>query len=37
MVASVEPNVRVGVHEKLRLAMNPERMHFFDAATEAVI
>ncbi len=37
MVASVEPNVRVGVHEKLRLALNPERLHFFDAASEAVI
>jgi len=37
MVASIEPNVRIGVHEKLRLAMNPERLHFFDAASEAVI
>ena len=37
MVASVEPSVRVGVSEKLRLALNPERLHFFDAATEAVI
>jgi multiple sugar transport system ATP-binding protein len=37
MVASVEPDVRVGIHEKLRLAINPERLHFFDAASEAVI
>jgi multiple sugar transport system ATP-binding protein len=37
MVASIEPNLRVGVHEKLRLAMNPQRLHFFDAASEAVI
>ena len=37
MVASVEPSVSVGVNEKLRLALNPERLHFFDAATEAVI
>ena len=37
MVASVEPNVRVGVHEKLRLAINPERLHFFDATSEVVI
>jgi hypothetical protein len=29
--------VRVAVHEKLRLALNPERLHFFDAETEAVI
>jgi multiple sugar transport system ATP-binding protein len=37
MVASVEPNVRVGIHQKLRLAINPERLHFFDIASEAVI
>jgi multiple sugar transport system ATP-binding protein len=37
MVASVEPNVRVGVHEKLRLAINPERLHFFNATSEVVI
>ncbi|MBV8735773.1 MAG: sn-glycerol-3-phosphate ABC transporter ATP-binding protein UgpC [Alphaproteobacteria bacterium] len=37
MVASVEPHVRVGVHEKLRLAINPERLHFFDTTSEVVI
>ena len=37
MVASVEPTVRVGVHEKLRLAMNPERMHFFDMSSEMAL
>ena len=37
MVASVEPNVRVNVHDRLRLAMNPERLHFFDAEYEDVI
>jgi multiple sugar transport system ATP-binding protein len=37
MVASVEPSVRVAVHEKLRLAMNPARIHFFDNATEMAI
>jgi multiple sugar transport system ATP-binding protein len=37
MVASVEPTVRVAIHEKLRLAMNPERMHFFDMASERAI
>ncbi len=30
MVASVEPTVTAKVHEKLRLAINPDRVHFFD-------
>jgi multiple sugar transport system ATP-binding protein len=37
MVASVEPSVTAKVHERLRLAMNPDRMHFFDTETEAAI
>ena len=37
MVASVEPSVRVNVRDRLRLALNPERLHFFDATSEAVI
>src|SRR5258706_276687 len=37
MVASVEPTLRTKVHEKLRLTMNPDRMHFFDAKTKAAI
>ena len=37
MVASVEPTVTAKVHEKLRLAVNPERLHFFDNETEAAI
>jgi multiple sugar transport system ATP-binding protein len=37
MVASVEPNVRINVRDRLRLALNPERLHFFDAESEAVI
>ena len=37
MVASVEPTVRVKVHDKLRLAMRPSRLHVFDAETEAAI
>ncbi len=37
MVASVEPSIRVNVRDRLRLALNPERLHFFDAASEAVI
>jgi multiple sugar transport system ATP-binding protein len=37
MVASVEPTVKVKVHDKLRLAMRPSRLHVFDAKTEAAI
>jgi multiple sugar transport system ATP-binding protein len=37
MVASVEPTVNAKVHERLRLAINPDRMHFFDNQTEAAI
>ncbi|HEX3864194.1 MAG TPA: sn-glycerol-3-phosphate ABC transporter ATP-binding protein UgpC [Stellaceae bacterium] len=37
MVAAVEPTVTAKVHEKLRLALNPERLHFFDNETEAAI
>jgi multiple sugar transport system ATP-binding protein len=37
MVASVEPGVGAKAHERLRLALNPERLHFFDGETEAAI
>jgi multiple sugar transport system ATP-binding protein len=37
VVASVEPTVTAKVHERLRLAINPERMKFFDNQTEAAI
>jgi multiple sugar transport system ATP-binding protein len=37
MVASVEPGVRANIHDRLRLAVNPDRLHFFDARTEAAI
>jgi multiple sugar transport system ATP-binding protein len=37
MVASVEPTLRVKIHETLRLAMNPDRIHFFDAQSEAAL
>jgi multiple sugar transport system ATP-binding protein len=37
MVASVEPTVTAKVHETIRLAINPERVHFFDNMTEAAI
>jgi multiple sugar transport system ATP-binding protein len=36
-VASIEPSLRVRAHDKLRLALNPERLHLFDAETEAAI
>jgi multiple sugar transport system ATP-binding protein len=36
-VASVEPTLRVRLHDRLRLAMNPNRLHLFDAKTEAAI
>jgi len=37
MVASVEPNVTAKVHERVSLAINPDRMHFFDTQTEVAI
>jgi multiple sugar transport system ATP-binding protein len=37
MVASVEPTHRVKFGDKVRLGINPARLHFFDAATEKVI
>jgi multiple sugar transport system ATP-binding protein len=37
MVASVEPSVRTNIHDRLRLAVNPDRLHFFEARTEEAI
>jgi multiple sugar transport system ATP-binding protein len=37
LVARVEPNVRVKVHEGIRLGLNPERVHFFDMKNELAI
>jgi multiple sugar transport system ATP-binding protein len=37
IVARVEPTVRSQPHEKIRLTFRPDRIHFFDAQTEAVI
>jgi multiple sugar transport system ATP-binding protein len=37
MVARVEPTVRVKVKETMKLAAEPDRMHFFDTKTEAAI
>ena len=36
-VASVDPTLRTRVHDRLKLAMNPARLHLFDARTEAAI
>jgi multiple sugar transport system ATP-binding protein len=37
MVASVEPTASAKIHDNLRLALNADRLHFFDGATEAAI
>jgi multiple sugar transport system ATP-binding protein len=37
MVAAVDPAVRVKPEDELRLAVNPDRLHFFDAETEQAI
>ncbi len=37
MVAAVEPTVRARIGDKLRLALNPDRLHFFDQQSEAAV
>jgi multiple sugar transport system ATP-binding protein len=37
MVASVEPTATARMHDRLRLGVNPHRIHFFDNATENAI
>jgi multiple sugar transport system ATP-binding protein len=37
LVARVDPTVRVKLHETIRLAVDPERLHFFDTKTEAAV
>jgi multiple sugar transport system ATP-binding protein len=37
MVASVEPHIRANIHDQMRLALNPERLHFFDNSSEMAI
>jgi len=37
VVARVEPSVKARAHEKIRMTFVPERIHLFDAKTEAVI
>jgi len=37
VVASVEPTMRIRSNDQLRLSLKPERLHLFDAETEAAI
>jgi multiple sugar transport system ATP-binding protein len=37
MVARVDPGVRVKAHDSVRFAVEPERLHFFDATSEAAL
>jgi multiple sugar transport system ATP-binding protein len=37
MVAAVDPTIRARVQDQIRLAVNPARLHFFDANTEMAI
>jgi multiple sugar transport system ATP-binding protein len=37
MVAAVDPATQAKVQDQLRLAVNPERLHFFDARTEVAL
>jgi multiple sugar transport system ATP-binding protein len=37
MAAAVEPTVRAKVRDQLRLALNPDRLYFFDGASQAAI
>ena len=37
MVARVESTPRMKVHDPVRLALNPEQLHFFDTKTQLSI
>ena len=37
MVARVPPTSRLRMHERVRLSLDPERLHFFDSKTEQSI
>jgi multiple sugar transport system ATP-binding protein len=37
MVAAVEPTIQAKVHDRLRLALNPDRLYFFDDVSQASI
>jgi hypothetical protein len=33
----VEPSILANIHDRMRLALNPERLHFFDMSSEMSI
>jgi multiple sugar transport system ATP-binding protein len=37
IVAAIEPTARIRMHDRLRLTVNPDRLHAFDVETEAAI
>jgi multiple sugar transport system ATP-binding protein len=37
MVAAVDPTIRARVQDQIRLAVNPQRLHFFDSKTEMAL
>jgi len=37
LVARGDPAVRVKMRDNIRLALDPQRLHFFDAASEAAL
>ena len=37
MVARVPPTSRLRMHERVRLSLDPEGLHFFDSKTEQAI
>jgi multiple sugar transport system ATP-binding protein len=37
MVAAVEPTVRATVHDRVRLAVDADRLHFFDDGSGVAI
>jgi multiple sugar transport system ATP-binding protein len=37
MVARVDPGVRAKMHDNIHLAIDPQRLHFFDAGSEAAL
>jgi hypothetical protein len=37
MVAAVEPTVQAKVRDNVHLALNAERLHFFDGSSEVAI
>ena len=37
MVARVDPGVRAKMHDNIHLALDPQRLHFFDADSEAAL